>query len=247
VHTQRSFKSLLTGVQTEHLKTKATYVFDSKLCNLRQVSDKLLVGLYKGLMGQLDPHLVSTHELPMALDGLAAKAKAVGLKLAPVENDFEVLFSLPITTMLKDGALHLWLTVPLISVDSPIFDIFSVTHEPVPHKGLLFGLAPRKPYFAVDARRQLHLNFDEADLNACMHHRNYYLCDWTTFTTKTDSCSIALFRGEKNRALELCKRIVAAVQLLTTATAALRPPQGTVFWAQARIGAPYAERAHVSH
>jgi len=126
--TEASIKSILTGVRTEYLKTKANLVFDTKVRDLRQTCDKMLVGLYQALMGQLDPHLVSAHELRTALDGLE-KAKAVGLKLAPLENDIEILFSLPITTLLKDGALHMWLTVPLISIDSPIFDIFSITHE----------------------------------------------------------------------------------------------------------------------
>jgi len=166
VQTRRSFKSILNGVKTEHLKARANFVFETKLRDLRQVSDKLLVGLYQALMGRLDPHLVSAHELRTTLDGLEKKAKVMGLKLAPLENDIKILFSLPITTLLKDRALHMWLTVPLVSVDSPIFDIFSVTHEPIPHKGLLFGLEPRKPYLAVDARKELHLNFDEVDLNA---------------------------------------------------------------------------------
>jgi len=209
---EKSLRKLADGM----VKERARELFAQLKHKLKDTKDKAVVGFYQALRGNLDPHLVSPTELKRGLEGLEDRASKMGLKIAPVENMQEILFSLPISVLMKGDELHMWISVPLVSIDSPIFDIYRVEHEPIPRKGLLFGLRSQKPYLAVDARRELHLDFNEADLNACIHHRNYYLCDWTAFTTKTNSCSIALFRGKKNCALKLCARTRAVVPAFVT-------------------------------
>jgi hypothetical protein len=134
------------------------------------------------------------------------EARRVGMKVAPMENRMEILFSAPVTTYFEDDVIHVWVSVPLIPEEAPVFELLHLSHQPIPMDEYLVELDAGDGYLAVDHLRRVHALMSATELAACDVHRNHYFCRrGKTFSTETDNCPIALLRGEKPAAAKLCK------------------------------------------
>jgi hypothetical protein len=160
------------------------------------------------MAGQLDPAIVSVPDLKRGLQRLERQARKVGMRVAPMENQVEVLFSAPVTTLFEDGLIHVWISVPLIPEEAPVFELLHLSHQPVPMGDFLVELDASGSYLAVDHLRRMHASVTATELAACEQHRRNYFCRRQTFSLKSDSCAIALLRGERATAAELCRKYV---------------------------------------
>jgi hypothetical protein len=87
--------------------------------HLREDARRWTQGLYHLMAGQLDPAIVSVPDLRRGLQQLEEEARNVGMKVAPMENRIEILFSAPVTTYFEDDVINVWVSVPLIPEELP--------------------------------------------------------------------------------------------------------------------------------
>jgi hypothetical protein len=80
--------------------------------HLREDANRWTQGLYHLMAGQLDPAIVSVPDLRRGLLLLEEEARKVGMKVAPMDNRMEVLFSAPVTTYFEHDIIHVWVSVP---------------------------------------------------------------------------------------------------------------------------------------
>lgn len=173
---------------------------------LESATQRWIDGLYLLLRGQLHASVISPEDLRKGRKRLEVQCQRQGLRIAPIDNDIEILFSLPVSAVLEDGRLHVWISVPVIQVNSPVFDLLRLTHVPLPLEEYMIELISEDAYLAVDAQRQLHADVNAAELAACDQHRRFYFCSRTTFSSQRDSCAMALLQGDQAAAAKLCHK-----------------------------------------
>jgi len=226
--TQRKFQKIGQALDNERhearhiaLRVEARYAV-SAVANqlqlyareLESAAEQLLDGFYRVLQGYLDPALISIMDVRDGITQLAAKVNKKGLKIVGVENPLELAFSLPVTSILKNGKFHMWISVPLVEEGSPPFQVLQVKHKPIKHEGVLIEFKPETPFLVVDSHRRLHADVSAAELADCLHHRSYYFCGRTEFSSRGDSCSMALYQGDKPGVLKNCKKFIQKAPLV---------------------------------
>jgi len=167
-----------------------------------------LKAIYQMMNGNLDPALVSVEDLYHGLEKMTMQSAKRGLKPVPFENIYEVLFTLPISSLMEYGDVHIWVSVPLMETQMPTMSIVKLRHVPIRYKNSLVELKPELPYLATDNRHNLYAEISAEELSGCQRHRGYYFCDRNEFYHDLNSCSSALFVGDKKGALEHCDKIV---------------------------------------
>jgi hypothetical protein len=195
--------------------------------HLREDANRWTQGLYHLMAGQLDPAIVSVPDLRRGLLLLEEEARRVGMKVAPMDNRMEVLFSAPVTTFFEHDTIHVWVSVPLIPEEAPVFELLHLQHQPIPLGEYLVELDAGSSYLAVDHLRRVHVQMSATELAACDQHRKNYFCRRQTFSTETDNCPIALLRGEKPAAAKLCRKYVSKAPLVA-ATLHEKEPRRTL-------------------
>jgi hypothetical protein len=195
--------------------------------HLREDARRWTQGLYHLMAGQLDPAIVSVPDLRRGLQQLEEEARNVGMKVAPMENRIEILFSAPVTTYFEDDVINVWVSVPLIPEETPVFELLHLEHQPIQMDQYLVELDAGDGYLAVDHLRRVHALMTATELAACDQHRNHYFCRRQTFSTETDNCPIALLRGEKPAAAKLCKKYFSKAPLVA-ATLHTKEPRRTL-------------------
>jgi hypothetical protein len=53
------------------------------------------------------------------------------MKVAPMDNRMELLFSAPVTTFFDRDIIHVWVSVPLIPEEAPVFELLHLQHQPI--------------------------------------------------------------------------------------------------------------------
>jgi hypothetical protein len=195
--------------------------------HLREDARRWTQGLYHLMAGQLDPAIVSVPDLRRGLLQLEEEARNVGMKVAPMENRIEILFSAPVTTYFEDDVINVWVSVPLIPEETPVFELLHLEHQPIQMDQYLVELDAGDGYLAVDHLRRVHALMTATELAACDQHRNHYFCRRQTFSTETDNCPIALLRGDKPAAAKLCKKYFSKAPLVA-ATLHTEEPRRTL-------------------
>jgi hypothetical protein len=185
--------------------------------HLREDARRWTQGLYHLMAGQLDPAIVSVPDLRRGLRLVEEQARRVGMRVAPMQNRMEVLFSAPVTTYFEENVIHVWVSVPLIPEEAPVFELLHLFHQPVPMDEYLVELDAGSTYLAVDHLRRVHAPMSSTELAACDVHRQHFFCRRQSFSTETDSCPIALLRGEKPAAAALCRKFVSKALLVAAA------------------------------
>jgi hypothetical protein len=107
-------------------------------------------GLHHLMAGQLDPAIVSVPDLRRGLLQLEQQAQSVGMKVAPMKNRIEVLFSAPVTTYFEEDVINVRVSVPLIPVEALVFELLHLQHQPVTMDQYLVQLHAGDGYLTVD-------------------------------------------------------------------------------------------------
>jgi hypothetical protein len=183
-----------------------------------ELDDKLdswTQGFYHLLHGKLDPAFVSPAELRTGLDSIQSLAQEQGMRVVPFAAEVELLFTMPISGILNDTGLHIFITVPLLPGGAPVLQLYKVGHEPVElHEGKYVDFSLDRDYLAVDQSRSVHVDFSAAELSTCLQHKSTYFCDKRTLLTKPTTCAAALFFGDKKAAGRVCTRTIARRDVL---------------------------------
>jgi len=196
-----------------HIKRLET----SAVSHALELTARWTSGLYRLTRGELDPSVISVEDLSRGLTDLTEKGRAVGMVLAPLENRFETLFSLPVSVLVRHDEIHVWISVPMVLASSPVFEALYFEHVPVPFNQYLLQFDTRELFLLTDSARTLHAEITAEELAACDRHRTSYFCTRDTFFKQQESCTLALLRGDKKQALRACKKsIYHAPELLVT-------------------------------
>jgi hypothetical protein len=217
--TVAEFKELNQRLSWSEYQSRVDFLASHAKAHLRLASHEWINGAYLLLRGQLDSTVISPHELAEGKRLLAEKCRRAGLQMAQIDNELEILFSLPVTATLEDGRIQVWVSVPVIQENSPVFDLLRLAHVPIPFEDYMVELAPRDAYLAVDASRRLHADISASELAACAQHRRFYFCSRTTFSTQEDSCAVALLKGDGSKAGQLCHKYVFKAPAVVTTIA----------------------------
>jgi hypothetical protein len=188
--------------------TRLNYKVSQAMDSLREVARDWVHGVYLLLHGQLDATIISPKDLSNGLKQLDENCRKVGMKVAPMDNHLEILFSLPVSAVVDQGKIHVWISVPVIQENSPTFNLLCLTHVPIPLGNYMVELAPVEAYLAVDAQKCLHADISTEELGACTQHRRFFFCSRTTFSAEEDSCAMALLKGDGTTAGRLCHTFV---------------------------------------
>ena len=175
---------------------------------LENAGRRWMNGLYSLARGELTAEIVSVKELSHGLELVQRDAARVGMRVAPMDNLMESLFSLPVSTMAEGDTVHVWISVPLVPLEAPVMDVIHLEHVPVPFGEYLVALDSTAPYLAIDASRRFHRELSASDLASCERHKHMFFCAFDSFSTSVDSCAVALLRGNKEQATQLCERFV---------------------------------------
>jgi hypothetical protein len=156
--------------------------------HLREDAKGWSQGLYHLMAGQLDPAIVSVPDLRRGLLLLKDEVRRVGMKVAPMDNRMEVIFSAPVTTYFDHDTIHVWVSVPLIPEEVPVFELLHLQHQPIPLGDYLVELAAATDEYISKCRRQ--------SLSPVIIIKRI-ISGRHTFSTESDTCPIALLHREK--------------------------------------------------
>ena len=227
---QRFLVATMTELARAQLKYEFTLeqtrwgIFDSKLVAAKRDAIMQLEaagrawtrGLFHLVRGELDPSVITVDELAKGLALVQQRASQVGMRVAPMENQMESLFSLPATTMVEGTTIHVWVSVPLIPDEMSVLEVLHLEHVPLPFDKYMVSLNSKAPYLAIDASRRMHIELSASDLASCDRHKQMYFCDFSSFSTTVDGCAVALLRGDRDKAGQFCERYVHKAPLVVS-------------------------------
>lgn len=178
-------------------------------------------GFFHVLQGTLDPAFVSIPDLERGLDIMRKQARKYGMKIAPFETPLEVFFTMPVSVVLNATGVHLFVSVPMIPVNVPVFDLIKVSHPPIHVVGDRFlELRTSEVYLAIDSQRKLSKEVTPTELAACERHKATFLCSrFNTFSTTHDSCAAGLMFGDKDVVKQKCHQVITRHELVVTPAA----------------------------
>ena len=202
-------------------KNELEHKVDIMLHSAEDATRRWIQGVYLLLRGQLDASIISPSDLRSGFEQLSENCKSSGMRIAPMENTVEVLFSIPVSTAVVDGKIHVWIPVPVVQENSPTFDVLKLTHVPLPLREFMVELAAEGVHLAVDSDRTLHKDMSSTDLASCVQHRRFYFCGQTTFSSQDDSCAMALLKGQEAVAAQLCHKYIHKAPSVVTTTSNL--------------------------
>jgi len=165
-------------------------------------------GMYKLYRGELDPNIISITDMTRGFDRIKHFGRKVGMVPAPIENQIELFFSLPVTAMVQGNDVHVWVSIPFVLKHSPAFEVLRLTHVPVPFGNYMVQLDTSDTYLLIDQQRTVHAEISSVELASCDRHRTSYFCTRDTFYRHSKSCSMSLLHGNKHLASSICKKHV---------------------------------------
>ena len=168
-----------------------------------------IAAAYQALAGLLHPTFVGPEELREGLKRMEAEAAPRGMKPVPFERPMETFFSMPVSALINGTGLHLYVSVPMVPIAAPDFEVLRLTAPPMAvDRDVFLELMPEKELLVIDQRRELHTELSAADLAACHRFQGTFFCQLATFQRGPRSCAAALLSGDKATAGGVCRKRV---------------------------------------
>ena len=209
---QRNFERLnatLSGFQWEIRVDNAKRGAARESDILDRALSDYRTAFYQTLAGLLHPAFVTPEELGEGIEQMRTEAATKGMQPVPFEQPLEAFFSMPVSAVLNETGLSLYVSVPLVPIAAPMFEVLRLVSPPLAvSPGVFVQLVPERDMLVIDERRALHAEVSAADLAACHRFQDTYFCRIHTFERSPRSCAAALLTGDKATASQVCKKQV---------------------------------------
>ena len=187
-----------------------------EIAEVEERTDEYERGFFHAMQGTLDPAFVSLPDLNRGLAKMKAQARRYGMAVAPFETPIEVFFTMPVSVVLNGSGVHLFLSVPMVPVKVPVFELVRISHPPI-HlaQDRFLELSTDDIYLAIDHEKKMHAEVSPAMLATCDRHKTTWMCTrLNTFSTTPDTCAAGLMFGDKELVKRLCHQVVRRRQLV---------------------------------
>ena len=209
---QRNFGQLnasLSALQWEMRLTEERTVAGYEARFLDEAVRDYIAAAYHTLSGLLHPAFVSPEELREGLQRMEDEAAPRGMRPVLFERPMEAFFSMPVSALLNGTGLHLYVSVPMVPIAAPDFEVLRLIAPPMAlGRDVFLELLPEKDLLVIDQRRELHAEMSAADLAACHRFQGTFFCGMATFQRGPRSCAAALLNGDKVTAGGICRKRV---------------------------------------
>jgi len=170
---------------------------------------------YALLSGHLHPAFVNVSTINTGIKAVAHRASQYGMKVVPMGRDAEAFFAMPITAISNGTGIHILIPIPLTPARAPVFDVLQVIKEPIHVKDDIYlSLGLNKEYLLMSRDKSLHAELTPVEFASCDSFKQFRFCDVTQFQRKANTCSSALYYGDKDLAKRLCRRHLSKQSLV---------------------------------
>lgn len=195
-------------VITQDLQMIVARIFSIKTqaLSIKNHLDGIEIGLYNLLKGQLTPYLISIETIQKGIDKLRTSVVKTGYRLSTYDAN-EALQLKSSFVSLKNGTILALLHLPIFKTQSTLY-IYK--YVPIPltsnENGSTLIIQPNENYLAVSLKEELHMEFDESDLNHdCKYIKDTYFCNGAILKKGTEnSCLHALYKNELSKIGNIC-------------------------------------------